>query len=101
MIVTTGKDRGRQGTILRVLARKDRVVVQGMNVVKKHVKPNQNMSQGGIIDKEMSIHISNVSPVADGKPTRVRFETRENGSKVRLAARTGQQLGDELKKARS
>ena len=100
VMVTAGKDRGRQGTILRVLARKDRVVVQGMNVVKKHVKPNQNMSQGGVIDKEMSIHISNVSPVADGKPTRVRFETRENGSKVRLAARTGQQLGDELKKAR-
>ena len=100
VMVTAGNNKGRTGKILKVVTGEDRVIVEGVNVRQKHVKPSQQNPQGGRIEKEMSIHISNVSPVADGKPTRVRFETRENGSKVRLAARTGQQLGDELKKAR-
>jgi len=100
VIVTSGKDRGRQGKILRVIVDEDRVVVEGVNVRTKHVKRSEANPQGGVLNMEMPIHISNVSPVADGKPTRVRFETRADGSKVRLAARNGEQLGPELKKVK-
>lgn len=100
VVVLTGRDRGRTGKILRVLVNEDRVLVQGINVHKKHLRRTQQNQQGGIIEKEMPIHISNVAPVADGKPTRVRFEKRQDGSKVRLAVRGGEQLGPELKKAR-
>jgi len=103
VIVTSGKSRGRTGKVLRVITDADpnkaRVVVEGVNVHKKHVRPNQANQRGGIIEKELSIHISNVSPVADGKPTRVRFETRKDGSKVRVGVRNGQQIGQELRKA--
>ena len=92
VIVTAGGDRGRQGTVLRVIPDEDRVIVQGINVRKRHIKPTQVNPQGGIIQKEMPIHISNVSPVVDGKPTRVRFETKADGSKVRVAVRGGQEL---------
>ena len=79
----------------------NRVIIEGVNVRKKNVKPSQSNPQGGVTEMEMPIHMSNVSPLAnDGKPTRVRFETRADGSKVRLAARTGEQLGPELKKAK-
>lgn len=99
VIVTAGRDRGRQGTILRVDTKRDVVVVQGVNVKKKHVRPSAANQQGGVVDKEMPIHISNVSPVIDGKPTRVRFETRSDGSKVRVAVRGGAAIGQELRKA--
>ena len=98
--IRSGSDRGRTGKILKVMPDRDKVLVEGINVRKKHVKPTQQNPQGGIIEKEMPIHMSNVSPVADGKPTRVRFETRANGSKVRIAVVNSQQLGPELKKAR-
>jgi len=98
--VTAGKNKGKQGKILRVVTDSDQVVVEGVNVRTKHVKPNQNNPQGGTIHKEMPIHISNVSPTAAGKPTRVRFVTKDDGSKIRVAASTGEQLGPELKKAR-
>ncbi len=100
VIVTAGGDRGHQGRVLRVIPDKCRVVVEGANIRKKHVRPSRDNQQGGIIEVEMPIHISNVSPVVDGKPTRVRFVTRQDGSKVRVAARGGQQIGLELKKAR-
>ena len=107
VIVTTGRknDRGRTGKVLRILtnedANKERVVVEGVNVRTKHVKPSQANPQGGTVEREMSIHISNVSPVdAHGKPTRVRYQTKDDGSKIRTAATTGDQLGPELKKAR-
>ena len=69
------------------------------NVCKKHVRPNQQNQQGGLVEKELPIHISNVSPAVDGKPTRVRFETREDGSKVRVAVNGGEVIGQPLKKA--
>ncbi len=100
VIVTAGDSKGRQGKIIRVIPDQDKVLVQGVNVRRKHVKPSQLNPQGGLVEKEMPIHISNVSPVVDGKPTRVRFETRSDGSKVRIAVRNGQQLGPPLKKAR-
>jgi large subunit ribosomal protein L24 len=100
VFVRTGKDKGRTAKILRVMPDKDQVIVEGVNVHKRHVRPSQQNTQGGIVEKEMPVHISNVSPVADGKPTRVRFEKRPDGSKVRIAVRTGETLGPELKKAR-
>ncbi|MFA9479029.1 50S ribosomal protein L24 [Phycisphaerales bacterium AB-hyl4] len=86
--------------VMRVFPAEGKVIVEGVNVVKRHVKPSQSNQRGGITEKEMPIDISNVMPAVDGKPTRVRFETRADGSKVRLAARNGEQLGPELKKAR-
>ncbi len=92
VIVTSGNDRGATGEVLRVLLDADRVVVQGVNVRAKHLKPTQANPQGGIIRREMPIHISNVSPVVDGKPTRVKWVTKPDGSKVRLSVRTGREL---------
>ncbi len=100
VIVTAGNNKGRQGKVLRVITDRDQVVVEGVNIRARHVRPSQTNPQGGVVHKEMPIHISNVSPVVDGKPTRVRFETRPDGSKIRVAVRTGEQIGPELKKAR-
>jgi large subunit ribosomal protein L24 len=92
VIVTAGNDKGATGTVIRVLTKEDRVVVQGVNVRSKHIRRSQNNPKGGIIRTEMPIHISNVSPVVDGKPTRVRFEKRAKNTKVRIAARGGKVL---------
>ena len=92
VIVTTGNDKGTVGEVLRVITGKERVVVQGVNIRARHMKPSQANAQGGIIRREMPIHKSNVSPVVDGKPARVRFETKKNGSKVRVASRGGKEL---------
>jgi large subunit ribosomal protein L24 len=94
VIVIAGSDKGRTGKVLRVLLDKDRVVVEGINRVWKHVKPSQRTPQGGRIQKDAPIHISNVMPVnpATGKGTRVRFEDR-NGEKHRVAVAGGTDLG--------
>lgn len=89
VIITSGSHKGQVGTILRVLTKESRVVVKGINLRTKHLKPSRVNPRGGIVTREGSIHISNVSPVVDGKPTRVRFQTRPDGSKVRVAARGG------------
>ena len=102
--VIAGNDRGKTGSVLRVDPDNDLVYVEGVNVRKKHIRPSQRNPQGGRIDKEMPVHISNVQPVAhvDGqpKPSRVRFEVKEDGSKVRVAAKTGDVLST-VKKARN
>lgn len=85
--------------VLRVIPSERKVVVEGVNVRKRHQRRTQANPQGGVIEKEMPIDMSNVQPVADGKPTRVRYQRREDGAKIRVAARTGEQLGEELKKA--
>lgn len=92
VIVTGGNDRGATGEVLRILPEKDRVIVQGVNVRTKHLKPSQANPRGGLVRREMPIHISNISPVVDGKPTRVRFEIRPDGSKIRVAVRGGKVL---------
>jgi large subunit ribosomal protein L24 len=92
VIITAGNDRGATGEVLRILTKDSRVVVQGVNVRSKHLKPTQANPQGGIIRREMPIHLSNVSPVVDGKPTRVRWEVRDDGSKARIAVRGGKEL---------
>jgi large subunit ribosomal protein L24 len=92
VMITAGSHKGKIGEIMRVIPDKDRVVIKGINLRTKHLKPTRISPQGGIITKEAPIHISNVSPVVDGQPTRVRFEIREDGSKVRLAVKGGKVL---------
>lgn len=89
--VVTGRDRGRTGEVLRVVPAQRRVVVQGVNMVKRHTKPSP-ASPGGVIEKEATIDISNVALVdpGDGKPTRVGFRVLEDGRKVRYARRSGE-----------
>lgn len=85
VIITTGKDKGKRGSVLRVTD-DNRVVVEGCNMVKKHVKPNPNTGEsGGIVEKEMSLHVSNVAIFnpAKGKGDRVGIKTLEDGRKVR------------------
>lgn len=93
VIVTSGGQKGRTGVVKQVLPKEDRVVVEGVNLHTVHIRPSQRNQQGGVIEREAPIHISNVSPVVDGKPTRVRFEIKPDGSKVRVAARGGKELG--------
>jgi large subunit ribosomal protein L24 len=92
VVVLTGKDRGKRGTVLRVVG-DDRVVVENVNMVKKHQKPNpQRGEPGGILDKEMSLHLSNVAlynPVKNG-PDRVGFKILDDGRKVRVFKSSGE-----------
>lgn len=98
--IIAGKDKGKFGKVMRVLTTEDRVIVEGVNIRRKHVKPTQSNPQGGIVSVAMPIHISNVAPVdKNKKPTRVRFQTNKDGEKVRVAATTGETLSV-LKKAR-
>jgi len=92
VVVTAGNDAGKVGEVLRVITSDDRVVVQGVNIRTRHLKPTQQNPQGGLLRKEMPIHISNVSPAVDGRPSRVRFEEKSDGSKVRVAVRGGKEL---------
>ena len=92
VMVTSGQFKGTVGEILRVIPKADTVVVKGVNVRTKHVRPTRMAPQGGIITKEMPIHISKVSPVVDGKPVRVGFRTEADGSKVRVARHGGKEL---------
>jgi large subunit ribosomal protein L24 len=92
VIVTAGNDRGTVGEILRVVEDGNRVVVKGVNIRAKHLRPTQQRPQGAVVRQEMPIHASNVSPVVDGKASRVRFESRSDGSKARIAVRGGSEL---------
>jgi large subunit ribosomal protein L24 len=91
--VISGKDKGKQGVILEAFPKKDRVLVEGVNVVKKHSKPSQANPQGGIISQEAAIHVSNVMPLdpKSGEPTRVGYQLVD-GKKVRIAKKSGQSL---------
>ena len=94
VIVVAGKERGKKGKVLRVLPEKGRVVVERLNLIKKHQKPTQKIRQGGIIEREGSIHLSNVMLVDPGsnKPTRVGMRALSDGKKVRVARRSGEML---------
>jgi len=90
VVVLTGKDKGRSGTVLEMITKTDRVLVQGINMVKRHTQQSQT-SEGGIVSKEAAIHISNVALAdpKDGKATRVGIKTNDDGKKVRFAKRSG------------
>lgn len=93
VVVIAGKDKGKQGEVLQVVTAKNRVVISGVNVVKRHTRPSQQ-SEGGIISKEAPIDVSNVAHIdpEDGKPTRVGVRVETDGSKVRFAKRSGESL---------
>ena len=88
--VITGNDVGKVGRVIKVFLNRGRVVVEGVNLVKKHARPTQDAPQGGIIEKEATIHVSNVMMVVGGKPTRVGYKTLEDGRKVKFAKKTGE-----------
>ncbi|MEE2906276.1 MAG: 50S ribosomal protein L24 [Planctomycetota bacterium] len=92
VIVTAGNDSGKVGEVLKVIPSDSRVVVQGVNIRTRHMKPTQQNPQGGLLRKEMPIHMSNVSPAVDGRASRVRFETNADGTKKRIAVRGGKEL---------
>jgi large subunit ribosomal protein L24 len=93
VIVTAGDNKGAVGEITEVLTKSDQVIVKGVNMRTKHLRRTQANPQGGTVTIEAPIHISNVSPVVDGKPSRVRFETADDGSKTRVAVVGGKSLG--------
>jgi len=94
VIVLTGRDRGKRGKVLRALPLEDRVIVEGVNMMKRHTKPSQADPQGGIKEKEAAIHVSNVALIdpKSNRPTRVGFKVLADGRKVRVAKRSGEVL---------
>jgi large subunit ribosomal protein L24 len=94
VVVISGKDAGKTGKVARVLPEDDRVVVEGVNMIKRHQRPTPRNPSGGIIEREQPIHASKVMPVdpKTGKPTRVRFKTLESGKKIRIAVKSGEEI---------
>ncbi len=93
VIVRTGRDTGKTGTVLQVFAEDEKVLVEGINMVKKAVRP-QNGEGGGFTSKELPLHWCKVMPIdpETGKGTRVRFKTDESGNKVRVAVKSGREI---------
>ncbi|MBL8886324.1 MAG: 50S ribosomal protein L24 [Phycisphaerales bacterium] len=92
VFVRSGSAKGQTGEVVRVDVKHSRVYIKGVNLRVKHMKPTQAAPQGGLVQREAPIHMSNVSPVADGKPSRVRFVTKPDGTKVRVAVKGGAEL---------
>ena len=94
VVVLSGKDRGAEGVVERAMPEKGTVIVEGINVAKKHQAPTRQDQQGGVIDKAMPINVSNVAVVSpkDGKATRVGYKMLDDGTKVRVCKRTGAEL---------
>lgn len=93
VVVIAGKDKGKKGSVVKVFPKANRVLVEGVNVITKHQKPSAMNPQGGIINKEAPVHISNVMPLdpETGKGTRVRTEMKD-GKKVRVAVKSGKEI---------
>ena len=92
VVVLSGRDKGRSGEVIEVQPRADRALVRGINMVKRHQKQSAQQ-EGGIISKEAPIHLSNLAYVGkDGKPTRVGFKIRTDGTKVRVAKTSGAEI---------
>ena len=98
VFVTTGSDKGKTGKVLKVLTKDDKVLIEGINRVWKHVKPSQRHPQGGRLQKEAPVQLSNVLPVdpSTGRGTRVKYENRD-GAKHRVAVKSGTSLGTLVK----
>ncbi len=94
VFVNAGKDKGAKGRVLKVLVEKQRAIVEGLNMVSKHVKPNANNPQGGIEKKEAPIHISNLNVIdpKTGEPTRIGRKLNEKGKLVRFAKKSGEEI---------
>jgi large subunit ribosomal protein L24 len=95
VVVIAGKDKGAKGKVIQSYPATERVLVEGVNRIKKHTRITQNQrgaQSGGIITQEASIHVSNVMLVVDGKPTRVGKKVTEDGKRVRISKRTGKEI---------
>ncbi|MDP9002138.1 MAG: 50S ribosomal protein L24 [Myxococcota bacterium] len=94
VVVISGKDKGKTGKVTRVLREDDQVVVQGINLMKRHTRPTPRNPSGGIVEREQPIHACKVMPVdpTTGKGTRVRFQVLENDKKIRVAAKGGGEI---------
>ena len=98
VIVISGKDKGKTGKVMRLFKEENRVIVEGVNIVKRHMKPNARMQQGGILEREQPLHASNVMLVdpKTGKGTRIKVKTDANdgkgGVKVRVAVKSGEEI---------
>ena len=92
VVVLSGKDRGREGVISRVFPKEGKVIVDGINIAKKHQKSTRATVQAGIIDREMPVVASNIAILSQGRPSRVGFRIEDDGRKVRIAKRTGEVL---------
>ena len=93
VVVTTGRDKGKKGEVLKVFPKENRALVTGVNVVKRHQRQTAQQ-EGGIISKELPVHLSNIALAdpKDGKPTRVGFKTHADGKKIRIAKRSGVEI---------
>ena len=91
VVVISGRDKGKSGEVLRVFPTESRLVVQGIHIARRHTRQSMG-NPGGIVEKELTIHISNVAHIdpTSGKPTRVGYKTLEGGRKVRVARRSGE-----------
>ena len=94
VIVISGKDKGKTGKVTKILRDEDRLVIAGVNMIKRHQRPTPRNPSGGIIEREQALHVSKVMPVdpKTGKGTRVRFQTLENGKKIRVATKSGEEI---------
>ena len=91
VLVIAGEHKGSQGKVVKIIREKNRAIVEGVNMVKKHAKPSAQNPQGGIIEKEAAIHVSNLSLVSsEGNATRVGFRVEEDGNKVRFAKKNNE-----------
>jgi large subunit ribosomal protein L24 len=93
--VLTGKYAGKTGKVLKVFPKNNRVIVEGVNIIKRHTKPSQKSPQGGIVEKEGPIHVSNVMVICGktNEPSRVAHKILEDGTKVRISRKSGEILG--------
>jgi len=92
VLVIAGKDKGKEGTVDRVLPKQDKVVVAGINTAKRHQRARKANEQAGILDKDMPIHVSNVMLVHKGRPVRVGYRIDDAGNKVRIARPSGEEI---------
>jgi large subunit ribosomal protein L24 len=101
VVVITGKDKGKKGKVMRFFPERERVLVEGINLVKRHMRPNPRMQQGGILEREQPIAASNVMLVdpSTGKGTRVRVKTDDKGHKIRVAVKSGEEIPSPRKAA--
>ena len=90
--VVSGNHKGKEGKILKVIKDKNRIIIEGVNLIKKHTRPTQDNPKGGIVEKEGSIHISNVMYVHNNAPTRIGYKSLDDGSKVRVALKNGEEI---------
>ena len=90
--VIRGNHKGQEGKILYVYPKKERIIIEGINLIKRHTRPSQDNPQGGIVEKEGSIHVSNVMVVHGGKTTRIGYKKLEDGSKTRISIRNGEEI---------